>query len=193
MMINQVILVLGRVIREPVVHSAAALASVPATAAGLHAVGVSTELDPAVLANGLFEPKLWITLGIAAAFGGLGGIVAELISLHGRIELPHRVRRGTKARRSRLAEPRYEIDLGIFSRLLLGAAAALALLSLYAPTSSTALIVNALIGGSAATGVFRLTQGRLLAKTQGTEARPAKPAAKPQLTIVGATPSSVAH
>src|SRR5258708_11482564 len=166
-MISQSISFLGRAIREPAVHATAALASFPAADAGLKAVGVSTELDPTALANGLFEPTLWLTLGMAALFGGLGGIVAELISLHGRIELPPRVKRGARVQRSRLADPRYEVDLGILARLLLGGAAALALLSVYAPTSPTALIVNALIAGSAATGVFRMVQGRMLRRCQG--------------------------
>src|SRR5712691_660976 len=165
-MISQLISILSRAIREPAIHTTAALASVPAANAGLKAVGISTDLDPSALAGGLFAPTLWITLGVAAAFGGLCGIVAELISLRGCVELPHRVRRSAGARRSRLADPRYEVDLGIIARLLLGAAAALALLSLYAPTSPTALVANALIAGSAATGVFRMVQGRMLARGQ---------------------------
>ena len=64
--------------------------------------------------------------------------------------------------RSRLADPKNMVDLGILSRLLLGATAALAVLSVFAPTSATALVVNALIAGSAATGVFRLLQARFL-------------------------------
>src|ERR1700694_586670 len=180
-MISQLIFFVGRAIREPAVHTTAAVASLPAAAAGLHAVGMSTELDPTVLDSGLVDPQLWLTLGMAALFGSLGGVVAELISLHGRIELPHRVKRGGNLRRTRLADPRNEIDLGIVSRLLLGATAALALLSLYAPTSATALVVNALIAGSAATGVFRLVQGRLLARAQGSGASTQK-TPKPQLT-----------
>src|SRR5712691_9394691 len=188
-MISQLISVLSRAIREPAVHTTAALATVPAANAGLKAVGISTDLDPIALAGGLFAPTLWITLGIAAAFGGLGGIVAELISLRGCVELPHRVKRGT-GKRSRLADPRYEVDLGIIARLLLGAAAALALLSLYAPTSPTALVANALIAGSAATGVFRMVQGRMLATAEKPAARPHKDTPKPQLTVVGGTQAS---
>jgi len=211
-MISQMMIFAGRAVREPAVHSVAALASVPAAAAGLHAVGMSTDVDPGALANGLFDPRLWITLGVAATFGGLGGIVAELISLHGRIELPHRVRRRPGVRRARLADARYEVDLGVVSRVLLGAAAALALLSLYAPTSATALVVNALIAGSAATGVFRVVQGRLLQgavvsgqgsvvggqksgstsrvkRTRGHRAN----TATPPLTIVRSTESSAVH
>ncbi|HEY0582158.1 MAG TPA: hypothetical protein VGE94_08240 [Chloroflexota bacterium] len=157
---------LGRAARQPLVHATAAVASMPVASAGLHAVGVSTDLDTTVMASGLLQPTLWLTLGVVALFGALGGIVAELLSLHGEIELPHHSRRATKTRHSRLADPRYEIDLGIVSRLILGATAALALLAIYVPTSPTALVVNALIAGSAGTGVFRLAQGRILGKAQ---------------------------
>jgi hypothetical protein len=198
-MISQLISILSRAIREPAIHTTAALASVPAANAGLKAVGISTDLDPSALAGGLFAPTLWITLGVAAAFGGLGGMVAELISLRGHVELPHRVRRSAATRRVRLADPRYEVDLGIIARLLLGAAAALALLSLYAPTSPTALVANALIAGSAATGVFRMVQGRMLSSGQWSAASGQKLGGrgtanpKPQLSVVRSAESSVAH
>jgi hypothetical protein len=159
---------MGRLAKEPAVHTTAALASVPAAAAGLHAVGVSTELNSVVLANGLLDTHLWIILGMAALFGGIGGVVAELLSLHGNIELPHRVKsRTTALKRTHLADPRYEIDLGIVSRIVLGATAGLALLAIYAPESATALVANTLIAGSAATGLFRVVQGRMLGRGSG--------------------------
>jgi hypothetical protein len=163
-MIEQGLLILGRLVRAPVVHTVAAMATLPVTAAGMNAIGLTTDVHTVALANGLVEGSLWMTLGMAALFGGLGGVVAELLSLHGHIEVPHRVRRGTSARRARLSNPRYEVDLGILSRLVLGGAAGVALLALYAPPNATALVVNALIAGSAATGFLRLAQGRLLAK-----------------------------
>ena len=154
---------LGRALREPAVQTTAALAAAPLTVAGLRAVGVDTDLNTEALGAGLIEARLWLTLSLVAGFGALGGVVAELLSLQGNIELPHRVpRNGSRAKRSRLAEPRHMLDLGIVSRLLLGATAALAVLSVYAPSSPTALVVTALIAGSAATGVFRLVQARLL-------------------------------
>src|SRR6266511_1043331 len=153
---------LAALTREPTLQAAAVIASAPATAAGLRAVGISTDLDSQLLAQGLVDPALWFSLSLAALFGALGGLVAELLSLHGNVELPHRVKH-RHGKRTRLAEARDMVDLGVFSRMLLGAAAALALLSVYAPTSATALLVNALIAGSAATAVFRLVQGRLLA------------------------------
>jgi hypothetical protein len=138
--------------------------------------------------------SFWTVIGFAALFGALGGVVAELLSLHGNVELPHRHRRMV-VRRARLANPRYEIDLGIVSRLMLGAAAGVALLSLYAPDSPTALVANTLIAGSAATGLFRLVQRRLLANAQvssetARSSKSAKPAAaavpKAKLSVVRA-------
>jgi hypothetical protein len=111
----------------------------------------------------------------------LGGVVAELLSLHGKIELPHRVTRGSAHHRcAHLANPRNEIELGIFSRILLGAAAALAWLAVATPTGPGALVVNALVAGSAATGVLRLVQGRMLARCEeapATRRRRAHPSA----------------
>lgn len=193
-MIAQLMLLAGRAVREPAIQTILALLSVPATASTMRAIGLSAELDASSLANGLAEPALWLTLGLAALFGGLGGIVAELISLHGNIELPHRHKIRKAPKRPRLADPRHEIDLGIFSRMLLGATAALALLAVYSPTNPTALLVNGLIAGSAATGVFRLVQGRMLGKASASEAHVEKPAtAKVQLSVVGGTQSSVAQ
>jgi hypothetical protein len=192
-MISQSMLLVGRAVKEPAIQTTAALASVPATVAGLHAVGVDTTLRTDMLALGLLEPGLWLTLGMAALFGGLGGVVAELLSLHGNIELPHRVKRGRTAKRSRFADPRHEVDLGILSRLLLGATAGLAFLSVYAPDNASALLVNAMIAGSAATGIFRLVQGRLLGSHPPSTASAPKPATKGQLSVVRDTPSAAAN
>jgi len=164
--IGKFILVFGRVARAPAVQTTAALASLPVTAAGMHAVGLSTELDTTTLATGLLESHLWLTLSVAALFGAMGGVVAELLSLRGHVELPHRARRISTNKRAHLADPQYEVDLGIVSRMLLGAAAGMALLAVYAPTNPTSLVVNALIAGSAATGVLRLVQRRMLARPQ---------------------------
>jgi hypothetical protein len=168
---------------------------VPAAATTLHAVGVSTDLNTAVVSQGLIEPNLWVILGICALFGGIGGVVAELLSLRGHIEIPHRVKpRGRMTRPSRLSDPRNEIDLGIFARVMLGAAAALALLAIVSPSAAAALIVNSLIAGSAATAVLRLVQGRLLGKSDATASRPAaQAAARNNLSVVApATPAKVA-
>jgi hypothetical protein len=184
-MLSQSAVVLGRIVKEPALHTTAALASVPATAAGLRAVGISTDLDVAALGSGLLRGELWMVVGFAALFGALGGVVAELLSLHGNIEMPHRHRR-QRLKRLRLADPRNEYDLGIVSRLALGAAAGVALLAIYAPTSPVALIANTLIAGSAATGLFRLVQKRLLVNSQvvAPKAEAPAPPSKAKLSVV---------
>lgn len=190
-MISQILFILGRIASKPAVHATAAVASLPVAAASMHAAGFSADLDTTTLANGMLAPSFWLALGMVALFGGLGGIVAELLSLRGHIELPHRVRR-RPGRRTRLGDPRFEVDLGILSRMLLGAAAGLALLAVYAPTNPTALLVNALVAGSAATGVFRLVQGRMLA-VQGAAARVSEPRGrKGQLSVVPDTKPTAA-
>jgi hypothetical protein len=176
------------VVRHPAVQAGVATASVPAVGK----LGLFADLTPDALtelANGLGNPHLWVTLGVVALFGALGGVVAELLSLHGNIELPHRHQLGPKTprqhqRRSKLAHPEHEIDLGIVSRLLLGSTAALASLALFAPQNPMLLVANALIAGSAATGVFRLVQGRMLGKSSAKDRSPTMPE-KPQLSFIG--------
>jgi hypothetical protein len=180
-------------VQSRLAKAGAAVLVLPLTATTLRATGLSNDVDPATLSDGLAQSSLWIALGVAALFGGLGGVVAELLSLRGHIELPHRIkpRRGA-ARRARLGDPNYEIDLGIFARVLLGSAAALALLALDAPSNATSLVVNALIAGSAATAVFRLVQGRMLAKNQPPAAeKPNKPSPRAGLSVVPSTPTPV--
>ena len=205
-MTSQLLLGLQSLASKPAVHTTAAVASFPVAAAGMHAVGLSTDPNTTTLANGMLDGSFWLMLGMAALFGGIGGIVAELLSLHGHIELPHRVQPCKAARRSHPNDPRSEVDLGILSRVLLGAAAGLALLAIYTPSSPTALVVNALIAGSAATGVFRILKGRMLASDQRPAPRGLRGAKghgsgvrsdegttpKGQLSLVPGTHSSVA-
>jgi hypothetical protein len=190
-MFGQFVVFVASAWQSRLVQGALAAMVLPVTATTLKATGLSNDVDPAKLSDGLAQSSLWVALAAAALFGGLGGVVAELISLHGHIELPHRIkpRKGT-TRRTRLADPNYEIDLGIISRVLLGGAAALALLALDAPGNATVLVVNALIAGSAATAVFRLVQGRMLGKNQPSAAdKPAKPAPRTALSVVPSTPA----
>jgi hypothetical protein len=165
---------IARLARTPQLAATGATVGAGGAVAGLRAMGISTDLNPQALASGLVDGNLWFALAMAALFGAIGGFVAELLSLHGNIELPHRVK-PRHGKRTRLADPRDMVDLGVFSRLLLGAAAALAVLSIYAPASATALLVNALIAGSAATAVFRLVQGRMLGKSTGNATRSLRP------------------
>jgi hypothetical protein len=180
-----------------IVQAISATLMLPIASTTMQKVGLSSALDPGEVSRGLTDGGLWLCLAAAVAFGGLGGIVAELLSLRGHVELPHRVRprKGT-ARRTRLADPRHEIDLGIVSRVMLGATAALALLALDAPGNASALLVNSLIAGSAATGVFRLVQGRMLGKKDASAAPAADKAtrsAAPTLSVVVRAPAAAAQ
>jgi hypothetical protein len=188
-MFGQFVVSVASVWQSRLVQGALAAMVLPVTATTLKATGLSNDVDPAKLSDGLAQSSLWVTLAAAALFGGLGGVVAELISLRGHIEVPHRTKaRRIAGRRVRLADPNYEIDLGIFSRVLLGAAAALALLALDPPGNATSLVVNALIAGSASIAVFRLVQGRMLGKNQPTAAdKPSKPAPRSGLSVVPST------
>ncbi len=173
---------IASVARLRAIQVVSALVLLPATSAALHAVGVSSDVDTASLSSGLFDKSLWITLAMAALFGAVGGVVAELIGLRGRVELPHHVKRAIGAKQ---AGQRYEVDLGIVSKMLLGAAAGVALLALYAPTNPISLLVNALIAGSAATGVFRLVQRRVLGPPQASAPRIQVGNGIATLTVVG--------
>jgi hypothetical protein len=183
-MLRQIVMGIANASRLRVVQVVSALVLLPATSAALHAAGLSSEVDTGTLSSGLFERSLWITLGMAALFGAIGGVVAELIGLRGRVELPHHVKGGAGAKH---VDTRHEIDLGIVSKMLLGAAAALALLAIYAPANPISLLVNALIAGSAATGVFRLVQHRMLASPQAPAPRIQVSAGAATLSIVGGT------
>jgi len=163
-MISEPAAALGRIVKTPAVTTAMALASVPVTAAGLHAAGLTNNGSVKDLSDGLLDSHMWMVVGFAALFGAIGGVVAELLSLHGNVELPHR--HGRQPRRIRLEDPRFEVDLGICSRMLLGAAAGVALLSIYVPDNATMLVANTLIAGSAATGLLRLVKLRLLTNSE---------------------------
>ena len=175
-MITETAATLGRIVKTPAVTTAMALASVPLTAAGLHAAGLANNVSIEDLSNGLLDRHMWMVVGFAALFGALGGVVAELLSLHGNVELPHR--HGRRPRRIRPEDPRNEVDLGICSRMVLGAAAGVALLSIYMPDNATMLVANTLIAGSAATGLLRLVKLRLLNNSEA-EKKP-RPAATGQ-------------
>ncbi|HEY1294030.1 MAG TPA: hypothetical protein VGJ60_13205 [Chloroflexota bacterium] len=190
-MFGQLVDTANRATRSRIVQAWLTALVVPAAATTLHAVGVSTDMNTALVTQGLVDPSVWFILAVCALFGGLGGIVAELLSLHGHIEMPHRVRPRSRNKPTRLADPRNEIDLGIFARIALGSAAALALLAIVTPGGAPALIVNALIAGSAATAVLRLVQGRVLGKSDPAQARAATQPTRSKLSVVEVDPTPV--
>jgi hypothetical protein len=192
-MLGQILIAVASAKQNRVIQAIAAALMVPVVATTIRAARLNSDLDLAAVWTGLVDPAVWLALGVTALFGALGGVVAELLSLHGRVELPHREPRRGSARRSRLADARYQVNLGILSRMLLGATAALAILAVDAPGTATALVVNALIAGSAATGVFRLVQGRMLMKAQAASQKPPRDRERKGLSIVGGTQATAAQ
>ncbi|MGA9755027.1 MAG: hypothetical protein WBV23_07775, partial [Desulfobaccales bacterium] len=93
----------------------------------------------------------------------MGGIVYELLILQGNIELPHKPDQDEITEKFPYAIPKFLFDLGIFARVIIGAAAALAALLVLTPTTATTLLATSLVAGSAGTSVFRSIQDRLLA------------------------------
>src|SRR5436190_2064454 len=87
--------------------------------------------------------------GAIAMCGAFGGIAYELLLRSGAIELPHRVR-AEDAKRYTHAPVHSLIALGIFGRAIVGAAAALTLLFVVAPTTAHSAIAMSVTAGAAA-------------------------------------------
>ncbi|MCE7987564.1 MAG: hypothetical protein DYG89_40895 [Caldilinea sp. CFX5] len=105
---------------------------------------------------------LWAALAVTLVGGALGGIVYELLILHGNIEMPHRLTAAEQMENPH-AIASYMYDLGIWARVLIGAFAAVAALVVVNPESVVKLLATAIIAGSAGTSIFRSLQDRLLA------------------------------
>jgi hypothetical protein len=105
---------------------------------------------------------LWLALLLTLSSGAIGGVVYELLILHGNIELPHRLT-ATEAVDNPHAVAQYMYDLGIWARVLIGAFAAVAALLVIDPETILTLISSTLIAGSAGTSIFRSLQDRMLA------------------------------
>lgn len=119
-------------------------------------------LNAAGLAGGL-DWNLILVLLLTFFTGGIGGIVYELLILQGNIELPHKPDQDEITDKFPYAVPKFLYDLGIFARVIIGAAAALAALLVLTPATTTTLLATSLVAGSAGTSVFRSIQDRLLA------------------------------
>ncbi len=71
------------------------------------------------------DPFFWIFLLVVAFFGALGGLVYELMTLRGRLELPHRADDVAADEDLPGAVARYLYDLGLLGRMIIGALAAI--------------------------------------------------------------------
>jgi hypothetical protein len=107
-------------------------------------------------------PAFWSVIGIAAGFGALGGLIYELILLRGAVEWPHRPR-DEEVPKVPYIEARHLWSLGVTSRLVIGAGAAVAVMAVVTPDTTLKLVATSLIAGSAGTSVFRSMQDRLIA------------------------------
>ncbi|MHB8069664.1 MAG: hypothetical protein ACYDIC_17360 [Desulfobaccales bacterium] len=118
-------------------------------------------LNATDLAAGL-DRNLILVLLLTLVMGGVGGIVYELLILQGNLELPHKPDPEEITDKFPYAVPKFLFDLGIFARIIIGGAAALAALLVLTPVSTTNLLAISLVAGSAGTSVFRSMQDRLL-------------------------------
>jgi len=101
-------------------------------------------------------------------FGSLGGLVYELLRLHGNIELPHRysaedVPDDEEYRLAPYAIGKWAVDLGFLARMFVGGMAALAILLIISPPDRLKLIAVAVIAGSAGASIFDVMRARLTA------------------------------
>ena len=107
--------------------------------------------------------EFWLMLVVTLFSGAIGGVVYELLILQGNIELPHKATSEEAQGENLHAITQYMLDLGVFSRIIIGAAAALASLLVVEPSTTTGLIATAIVAGSAGTSIFRSLQDRIIA------------------------------
>jgi hypothetical protein len=137
------------------------IASVITTAANGQEAVQPGGINPPDLIAGL-NWAFWFTLVITVICGAIGGVVYELLILQGNIELPHKPVRA-ETPENPYAIVKNMIDLGIWARIIIGAAAAVAALLVLSPSTTFGLIATALVAGSAGTSIFRSMQDRFVA------------------------------
>lgn len=111
----------------------------------------------------LVEGGGWPLLALVFLFGALGGLVAELMTLRGRIELPHRTEGNEVADDLEGAMAAFLVDLGVFARMFIGGAAGLVVLWTLEPDPADpiAVIASAILAGAAGGAVFETLRNRL--------------------------------
>jgi len=105
---------------------------------------------------------LWVTVLALMICGAFGGVAYELLLRGGTIELPHRVRPDSVGRNFTHAPAESLIALGVVGRALVGAAAALSVLLVVAPSSAHATLALGVTAGAAAPALIRLMRRQLL-------------------------------
>jgi hypothetical protein len=106
--------------------------------------------------------NLLVVVLLTIICGGIGGVVFELLNLQGNIEKPHKPTEDELAAKLAYASRRNVIDLGVWARILIGAAAAPPAMLFLRPETAFGLLAMSVVAGSAGTAVFRSLQERLL-------------------------------
>jgi len=110
-----------------------------------------------------FGQDLLLVISLTIFCGGLGGFVFELLNLQGNIEKPHKPSEDDLAAKLAYATPKNVIDLGVWARIIIGAAAAPPAMLFLRPESAFALLAMSVVAGSAGTAIFRSLQERVQA------------------------------
>ncbi len=119
---------------------------VPTRSAAAPTGGLDTKYLADTMTTGDFRLVLILTL----VFGGLGGLVYELMVLQGSVEQPHRVQEGG-----------WVYDLGVIGRVLMGAMAAVAALYVISPEDAYKLVAVSVVAGASASAIFKSLQARV--------------------------------
>lgn len=119
--------------------------------------------DPSSVISSLGTADFWTALWVTILAGAIGGVVFELLALHGNIELPHKPSDDEFPEKLPHAVSRHVFDLGIVSRIIVGGVAAVAALLVLSPRTGFGLVATALIAGSAGTSILRSLQDRITA------------------------------
>jgi hypothetical protein len=107
-------------------------------------------LDTKSLADTMAQGDFRLVLVLTLIFGGLGGLVYELMVLQGSVEQPHRVKDGG-----------WVYDLGVIGRMLMGALAAVAALYVISPADAYKLVAVSVVAGASASAIFKSLQARV--------------------------------
>jgi hypothetical protein len=142
--------------------AAVAIGSSPVLTFGaLQLLGSSQPTPWSGIADDFLNLRFWFSLTVVLLCGAFGGVAYELLLRGGAIELPHRVRADDGKQYSH-APARTLIALGIVGRAIVGAAAAVTLLFVVAPTTAHSAIAMSVTAGAAAPAMIRLMRKQLL-------------------------------
>jgi len=121
-------------------------------------------LSPAV-ATGFLDSMFWFALTMTLAFGAFGGVVYELLLRRGTIELPHRVTTHAEIDQYTHAPAHTLVKVGTLGRGVVGATAAVIVMSIIPVGTPHAAAAVALTAGAAAPTLIRLVRKHLIKVT----------------------------